>query len=198
MQSYNGTPDWLRMHVWDCDACCQLANGLPAEPELLLRGVAWNRVSWVFSLSVPDLLVLSLSPATRSAFALIDSVPPSLPPSLYVYIFLKFYTCKRGKSTCTWNYSVYFTTMLCVDRAKAQTPYLWKFVLRTRTLDGGRVRVSFQLFMRMPFVPVGKIPHYFTLGAPQLRRPGGGGSWKWARLHCVRGWCHVALISCHV
>lgn len=80
MHSYNGSSDWLRTHVWDCDACCQLANGLSAEPELLLRGVAWNRVSWVFSLSVPGLLVLSLSPAARSAFALIDSAPPT--PSL--------------------------------------------------------------------------------------------------------------------
>lgn len=40
MQSYNETSDWLRTHVWDCDACCRLANGMPAEPELLLRGVA--------------------------------------------------------------------------------------------------------------------------------------------------------------
>lgn len=94
MHSYNGSSDWLRTHVWDCDACCQPANGLPAEPELLLRGVAWNRVSWVFSLSVPDLLVPSLSPAARSTFALIDSVSPPPPPSLpHIY----FYTCKKGE-----------------------------------------------------------------------------------------------------
>lgn len=105
MHSYNGGSDWLRTHVWDCDACCQLANGLPAEPELLLRGVAWNRVSWVFSLSVPDSLLLSLSqslplplslsPAARSAFALIDSVPPL--PLSPIYISTR---AKGGKSTC--------------------------------------------------------------------------------------------------
>lgn len=58
MQSCKETPDWLRSHAWDCDACCQLANGTQAELGLLLRGVAWNRVSWVFS---PSLLSLCIS-----------------------------------------------------------------------------------------------------------------------------------------
>jgi len=71
MQSCKETSDWLKGHAWDCDACCQLANGTQAEPGLLLRGVAWNRVSWVFS--------LAFSPAARSAFALIDSFSLSSP-----------------------------------------------------------------------------------------------------------------------
>lgn len=93
-QSYNETSDWLPTHVWDCDACCRLANGKPAEPELLLRGVAWNRVSWVFSLCqfLTRSLALSLSPAARSAFALIDSISLSFSPP-YIYIFMYIYIC---------------------------------------------------------------------------------------------------------
>lgn len=38
--------------AWDCDAACQLANRAQTEWGLLLGGVAWKRVSWVFSLSL--------------------------------------------------------------------------------------------------------------------------------------------------
>lgn len=61
MQSCKESLDWLRSHAWDCDACCHLANRTQTEQGLLLRGVAWNRISWVFSLPLSLLLSASLS-----------------------------------------------------------------------------------------------------------------------------------------
>lgn len=104
MQSYNEIPDWLWSHARDCDAFCQLANEMQVEQELLLRGVVWNRVSWVLSLTH------SLSHAAGSPFALIDlSPPPSFP---HVFFFFPFNTCKRGKSTC-WKIHWIFHAAFC-------------------------------------------------------------------------------------
>lgn len=97
MQSCKEACNWLRSHTWDCEP----ANGIQAELGLLLRGVACNRVSWVFSLShtVCFLLTHSISPAASSAFALIDSFPPSSsPPHRFLpAVFFALVHVQKGK-----------------------------------------------------------------------------------------------------
>lgn len=122
MQSCKESLDWLRSHAWDCDACCHLANRTQAEQGLLLRGVAWNRISWVFSLPLSLSLAFCISQSVsgsliRSFLLLalpLPSLTPSTPPSFpRTFFFLHFYTCKRGKSTC-WKIHWIFHPACCV------------------------------------------------------------------------------------
>lgn len=105
IQSCKEACNWLRSHTWDCEP----ANGIQAELGLLLRGVACNRVSWVFSLShtVCFLLTHSISPAASSAFALIDSFPPSSSPPHRSLPAIYFCTC-----TCAEGEGVHVGNLL--------------------------------------------------------------------------------------
>lgn len=84
MQSCKESRHWLRSRAWDCDACCQLANGMAAEFRLLLRRVAWNRVSWVFSLSLSFIRCLSLTFSPSFAGALFPSLSLPASPSQFL------------------------------------------------------------------------------------------------------------------
>lgn len=125
IQSCKEACNWLRSHTWDCEP----ANGIQAELGLLLRGVACNRVSWVFSLShtVCFLLTHSISPAASSAFALIDSFPPSSSPphrSLPA-IFFALVHVQKGKEYMLEIYWIFYAACCLLEPSKS---YTWSSV----------------------------------------------------------------------
>lgn len=172
MHSYNETSDWLWAHVWDCDAGCRLANGMQAEPELLLRGVAWNRVSWVFSLC--QFLTLSLSLSHWLLALPLPSLTPSPPPSvphIYKYIYSFFFVFLLHLYTCRLENSLHISRRSRDVRAPRRRARVhpWKFVSRTAHVT---VAFFFFFFSFARMRPCVKSPSPWDWGAPQLE--GGG------------------------
>lgn len=100
MQSCKEACNWLRSHTWDCEP----ANGIQAGLGLLLRGVACNRVSWVFSISLThtqsvscsltlSLLLLALPLPSLTPFP----PPPRLPIALSQQFFFALLHVQKGK-----------------------------------------------------------------------------------------------------
>lgn len=129
MQSCKEACNWLRSHTWDCEP----ANGIQAELGLLLRGVACNRVSWVFSISLThtqsvscsltlSLLLLALPLPSLTPFP----PPPRLPIALsQQFFFLHFYMCRRGRSTCWKFYWIFYAACCLLEPSKS---YTWSSV----------------------------------------------------------------------
>lgn len=120
MQSCKESLDWLRSHAWDCDACCHLANRTQAEQGLLLRGVAWNRVSWVFSLprslSLAFCTSQSFSGSLIRSFLLLalplPSLTPSTPPSFLHTFFFCTSTRAKGERAHVEKFTEYFMQLV--------------------------------------------------------------------------------------
>lgn len=126
MQSCKEACNWLRSHTWDCEP----ANGIQAELGLLLRGVACNRVSWVFSLSLTQSVSCSLTLSLLLLALPLPSLtpfppPPRLPIALSQQFFLHLYMCRRGRSTCWKFYWIFYAACCLLEPSKS---YTWSSV----------------------------------------------------------------------
>lgn len=112
MQSCKEACNWLRSHTWDCEP----ANGIQAELGLLLRGVACNRVSWVFSLSLTQSVSCSLTLSLLLLALPLPSLTPfPPPPRLPIALSQQFFCtciCAEGEGAHVGNFTEYFMQLV--------------------------------------------------------------------------------------